>query len=153
MNQLQNLNTRERLLILVGIPLVLLVMFYLYLWEPLHLDRARLRTDLPEREATLAWMQHKLADSSSLTVTSAQKDTRPLLTVIEKLAIAARIQRSIQRVQPGSNGSVEIWFQEGVADQLFSWIDQLSVRGVFIESATITRGTPGIVAARIKVSR
>ena len=153
MNQLQNLNTRERLLILVGIPLVLLVMFYLYLWEPLHLDRARLRTDLPEREATLAWMQHKLADSSSLTVTSAQKDTRPLLTVIEKLAIAARIQRSIQRVQPGSNGSVEIWFQEVVADQLFSWIDQLSVRGVFIESATITRGTPGIVAARIKVSR
>ncbi len=153
MKQLQNLNARERLLILLGIPVVLVVMFYLYFWEPLHLERSRLRTELPEREATLAWVQHKLADGRPIEVAAAGDDTQPLLTVIEKQAIAARIQKAIQRVQPGSNGSVEIWFQEVVADQLFSWIDQLSTQGVYIESATISRGTPGVVAARIKVAR
>ncbi|MBX2869255.1 MAG: type II secretion system protein M [Acidiferrobacterales bacterium] len=153
MKLLQNLNSRERLLILVGIPLVLLVTFYLYLWEPLYQDRSRLRVDLPEKEATLAWMRHKLSDRNLVAAGSPQVDTRPLLTVIEKLAISARIQNSIQRVQPGNNGTVEIWFQEVVADRLFQWIDQLSLRGIFIESATITRGSPGLVAARIKLGR
>ncbi len=152
MRYFQNLNSRERLLVLVGIPMVLLVMFYLYLWEPLYQDRARLRVDLPEKEATLAWMQHRISDRNPVAA-SAGRDTRPILTVIEKLAISARIQNAIQRVQPGTNGTVEIWFQEVVADQLFQWIDQLSLRGIFIESATITRGSPGLVAARIKVGR
>ncbi|MGB5709025.1 MAG: type II secretion system protein GspM, partial [Arenicellales bacterium] len=60
---------------------------------------------------------------------------------------------AIQRVQPGNDGSVEIWFQEATADQLFSWIDQLANNKIAVLSATITRATPGLVSARIKVNR
>ncbi len=152
---LQNLNNRERLLVLAGLPLVCLIAFFLYVWQPLYEEQKRLRIDVPKQQATLAWMKNRLAGRmpGDLAAASGASADQPLLTVIENLAIAAKIQNSIQRVQPGNKGNVEIWFQDVVADQLFRWIDQLSVRGIQVDSATVTRGTPGVVAARLKVGR
>ena len=149
-----NLNQRERLLIGLGIPLLLVVMFYLYMWQPLSRELSQLRLRVPENNATLAWMNHQLAgfeNSSSSSQSSGQG--QPLLTVIERVAINTKVKDAIQRVQPGNDGSVEIWFQEAVADQLFLWIDQLSGSQVAVVSATITRATPGLVSARVKVNR
>lgn len=149
---IKNLNQRERFLVFVGVPLVLLTGFYLYLWQPAYQEMQRLRVDVPEQRATLAWMQHQLTTYSG-GGGGQPVDQRPLLTVIEKMAIAAHIQKTIQRVQPGNDRTVEVWLQEVVADQLFEWIDQLAVRGITVDSATITRGTPGLVSARIRLSR
>lgn len=150
----KNLNQRERLLMGLGIPLLLVVIFYLYMWQPLSKDLSQLRIKVPENNATLAWMNYQLKsfkNSSSASRSSGQK--QPLLTVIERIAINTKVKDAIQRVQPGNDGSVEIWFQDAVADQLFLWIDQLSGSQVAVVSATITRATPGLVSARVKVNR
>ena len=149
-----NLSSRERLLIGIGLPLVLLIIFYLYFWQPYRDELQRLRRMVPEKAATLAWMQHRLAQQPvSDAVTSGSNAKGPLLTEIEKLAISTKVQEAIQRVQPGVDGEVEIWFQDVVADQLFRWIDQLSSSFISVESATITRSSPGLVSARVKLNR
>ena len=150
----KNLNQREKLLISLGIPLLLVVMFYLYMWQPLSKELSQLRLKVPENNATLAWMNHQLASFEKPTdPAQSSGQNQPLLTVIERVAINTKVKDAIQRVQPGNDGSVEIWFQEAVADQLFLWIDQLSGSQVAVVSATITRATPGLVSARVKVNR
>ncbi|MGI9318017.1 MAG: type II secretion system protein GspM [bacterium] len=150
----KNLNQREKLLMSFGGPLLLVVMFYLYMWQPVSVERGQLRLKVPENNATLAWMNHQLAGlKQSPKSTESTDQKQPLLTVIEQAAIKSKIKDAIQRVQPGNDGSVEIWFQEAIADQLFRWIDQLSVNNIAVVSATITRATPGLVSARIKVNR
>lgn len=150
----RNLNQRERMLVGLGVPVLMVIMFYLYLWQPVAEDIDRLRIKVPENNATLAWMNHQL---SSIDKSSASQESsttgQPLLTVIEQVAIRTKVKDAIQRVQPGNDGSVEIWFQEAAADQLFSWIDQLANNKIAVLSATITRATPGLVSARIKVNR
>lgn len=149
-----SLNYREKLLVGIGVPFLLVVMFYLYMWAPLSKELSQLRLRVPENNATLAWMNHQLAGLKQSSVsTQSQNQNQPLLTVIEQAAIKAKVKDAIQRVQPGNDGSVEIWFQEAVADQLFNWIEQLSSSKVSVLSATITRATPGLVSARIKVIR
>lgn len=149
-----SLNHREKLLVGFGVPLLLVVIFYLYMWTPVSKELSQLRLKVPENNATLAWMNHQLASLKQSSVSNqSQNQNQPLLTVIEQAAIKAKVKDAIQRVQPGNDGSVEIWFQEAVADQLFNWIEQLSSSKVSVLSATITRATPGLVSARIKVIR
>jgi type II secretory pathway component PulM len=150
----QNLSSRERLLVGVVLPLVSLVLAYLYLWQPLRDDVSRMRLSVPEKTASLAWMRYRLANTDVADVASGRvANDGPLLTVIERVAIDAGIKNAIQRVQPGNDGSVELWFQEVVADQLFRWIDQLSGSGIAVYTATVTRASPGLVSARIKLRR
>jgi len=154
MNAWNNMSTREKALVGIGLPLVLLVIFYLYFWQPARTELSRLRQLVPEKNATLAWMQHQLRQpQNNQAANSALNNNTPLLTVIEKVAIETGVQGAIQRVQPGSSGEVEIWYQEVVADQLFRWIDKLALNAVSVESATVTRATPGLVSARVKVNR
>ncbi len=150
----RNLSIREKLLLGLILPLVAAVLFYLYLWQPTYTEVKRLRLSVPEKNATLAWMRHRLANSRTGSESSVAEESRgPILTVIEQVAIAAGVKPAIQRVQPGNDGSVEVWYQEVVADQLFRWIDQLAEAGIAVQTATITRLTPGLVSARVKVSR
>ncbi len=150
----RNLNQRERMLVSFGVPVLLVIMFYLYLWQPVAEDIDRLRRKVPENNATLAWMNHQLSSFNKLSATQKSSSTsQPLLTVIEQVAIRTNVKDAIQRVQPGNDGSVEIWFQEATADKLFSWVDQLANNRIAVLSATITRATPGLVSARIKVNR
>ncbi|MGB5707934.1 MAG: type II secretion system protein GspM, partial [Arenicellales bacterium] len=57
----RNLNQRERMLVSLGVPVLMVIMFYLYLWQPVAEDIDRLRIKVPENNATLAWMHHQLS--------------------------------------------------------------------------------------------
>jgi len=125
-----NLSSREKLLVGIGLPLVLIIIFYLYFWQPTRDELARLQRLVPEKTATLAWMNHQLQQPQINQGTKiAANQGGPLLS------------------------EVEIWFQDVVADQLFRWIDKLALNAVTIDSATVTRATPGLVTARVKLSR
>ncbi len=148
------LSQRERMLVGVILPLVCVVLFYLYLWQPTHTEVSRLRLSVPEKNANLAWMRNRLAGADPGDRSQAAPASGgPLLTEIERVAIAAGVKDAIQRVQPGNDDTVELWFQEVVADQLFRWVDQLSGSGIAVDTATITRASPGLVSARVKVRR
>ena len=156
MNWWQRLNQRERFLLGVAIPVVIVVILYTNLFQPTY-DKVRsLRLSVPEDNATLAWMKFQLQESPSVAVSgqdNAVVNDKPLLTEVETVAKQARIAASIQRVQPDRSNNVEIWFQEVVADRLLDGIDKLAKRNIAIASATITRGKPGMVSARIKLTR
>ena len=150
----QSLNARERLIIKLGIPAVLATAFYYYYWQPGVEKLEFLRADVPQKRATLAWMEHQIEAAAPYLSRPANPTAgTPLLTVIEQVAIKARVHRAIQRVQPGDDGTVKMWFQDADGDYLVYFIDMLTKGGISVEAANITRSGLGLVSARITLSR
>ena len=150
----QNLNPREKLIIKLGFPLLFILVFYYYYWQPNLEKLAFLRTDVPQKRATLAWIQHQLEQAKPYLAQPLSRNTSmPLLTVIERAAIQTGVKKSIQRVQPGDEGEVRIWFQDVVADKWFALIDVLAKQGIGVESTNITRSTEGLVTVRVTLIR
>ena len=149
-----NLNSREKIIIGYGIPLVLGVVFYLYLWVPTHEKLDQLRLSVPKRSAELAWMNHEIEQARPwLGANSGESETKPILTVIESHAIQSNIKSEIQRVQPVDNNQVKMWFKEVVADRWFGFIKQLEQDGISVDAATITRAATGKVNVQVTLKR
>jgi general secretion pathway protein M len=149
-----SLNTRERLIIKLGFPALFAILFYYYYWQPNLEKLESLRTEVPQLRATLAWMEHEIeAARPYLARPAVRSDGTPLLTVIDQVALKARVHRAIQRVQPGEDGSVKIWFQDVVADHWIYFIDLLTKSGISVESGNITRAGKGLASARVTVYR
>ena len=130
------------------------LLFYLYYWEPNLQKLHDLRQAVPEKKATLAWMEHQIEQARPyLNQDEKESDNRPILTLIERAAIKSEVKPALKRVQPGNQGEVKLWFEDAVADQWFSMIDFLTQYGITVDQANITRSTPGLVTARLTVSR
>ena len=147
------LSSRERLIISVAIPVSLLVVGYLYAWQPIQDRLERLRLEVPQKSAELAWIKNELGNSAHLLGNQMVADHGPILTIIEKRAIETRIKPAIQRVQPQSNDQVQIWFNEVFANNWFVFVKLLLADGIQVESATLTRTKNGNVNARVTFSR
>ncbi|MEM7195374.1 MAG: type II secretion system protein M [Pseudomonadota bacterium] len=150
----QTLSAREKWIIKLGFPLVLALVFYFYYWEPNLRKLENLRLAVPQQRATLAWMEHEINQAGPyLTKPAKEKDSRPILTLIERSATKSGIKNALERVQPGTNGEVKLWFQDANADQWFKMVDFFTSYGISIEAATITRADPGFVTARLTVKQ
>ena len=145
----KNLSQREKALVGLVIPAFLLVIGYLYVWLPTHQNLARLKTELPLKAAEFAWMEHELTLAEPLMIRKENAGSvQPILTVIERRAIESQVKKSIQRVQPADNSEVKLWFQDVTADSWLRFVEQLSVDGISVDSATITRKSEGVVNIR-----
>jgi type II secretory pathway component PulM len=150
----KSLNSREKTVIGIGVPLFFLIVGYTYLWLPVQESLDRLRQAVPLKTMELAWMEYELNQAEPwLSDTSEDGANRPLLTVIEKRAVAADVKSAIKRVQPGNNNQVKLWFEDVAADNWLQFINTLSIDGVAVSAATLTRRTNGLINARITVSR
>jgi len=148
-----NLNSRERTVIGFSIPLVFLVAVYFYYWEPMSEKLDRLRIEVPEKAAELAWAEYEIGISSEWLKKSVSNGSRtPILTVIEAHAIKFDVKNAIQRVQPDEL-QVKLWFQEVVADQWFKFINRLVADGISVDSATLSRTKNGKMNVRVTLSQ
>jgi type II secretory pathway component PulM len=147
------LSARERLIIGYSIPLLMLVVGYLYFWQPMADKLDRLRVEVPQKTAELAWAEHELEKASEwLTSVDSQGNQKPLLTIIESRAIESRIKNEIQRAQPNER-QVKLWFQDVVADHWLGFVNRLSLDGISVESATLTRAKDGKINVRVTFAR
>ena len=149
MDAWKNLSQREKTLVGLLVPSFLLVVGYLYIWLPTHENLVRLKTELPLKAAEFAWMEHELTLAEPLMTRKENAESaQPILTIIEKRAIETQVKKSIQRVQPTDNAEVKLWFQDTIADNWLRFVEQLSVDGISVDSATITRNSEGVVNVR-----
>lgn len=130
---------------------MLVVVFYLAIWVPVHdyADSARSNFD---RHQTL-YQYLKATEAEARSSASSPGATRPsgqsLLSVVSSVARSVSINPS--RLQPEGGDSVSVWF-EGVAfSQLMQWLEKLEYeRGITVKQLSIEkRDQPGQVSARL----
>jgi general secretion pathway protein M len=148
----EQLQPRERRILLGGAIAALLLLAYALVWMPFTDRLAQLEGSVTSQRSTLAWMQQAGAEVRSLRGTpSAAGNTQSLLALSDASAKAHRLGEAIKRVQPEGQHTVRVWLEGAVFDDVLRWLDTLAAQhGVRITGLNVERAaTPGRVNARV----
>ena len=153
----QTLQSRERLMLSVGVIAVVVMLLWAFAWYPL----ARARDDLAKTVATqrddLAHMRTASADIADLraraTRGGADRQGKSLLALAD---VTARDEKSglgttLKRVEPVGPKSVRVSFESANFDALMNWVDALgrSYGGSATDLSADRAEGAGIVNARV----
>ena len=135
------LETRERLLVSAGGVLLLWLLLYLMVWEPVADEYYGLKESVETQQQTLAWMQQAAAQIKALQRSGAGAAKglggRSLLAVVDQSARSGGLGAAIKRIEPDGSKGAKVWL-EGVAfDPMILWLGQLS-KSYRIEPSIIT---------------
>jgi len=136
------LSARERLVLGGGGLAAAAIVLYTFAWVPWQAELRRLRAQVPENRATLAWMQDQLGrlGPAAGRIPAAGSDrSLPLLTVVEQSSREAGIRDAVRQIQPGEKGEVNVWLQDAAFDTWVRWVDALRGRDIELTAASVTR--------------
>jgi general secretion pathway protein M len=153
------LQQRERQMVAAATVLVVLTLFYLMVWEPVHngLDEQRLQYD--NQRATHLWMVQAAEEARQLKTTGSRNVIRnsnqPVSLLVERSATTAGLKNSISKIETSGDKGARVMIDAASFDQMLLWLNTLRQQyGITVSSATIDRNeTAGAVNARLTLDR
>lgn len=148
-----NLQRRERRMVLGGVIVTLLLLLYAVVVEPVAGELSRLQASVHERHVALAWMQQAAQEVKQMNLGSqVPGDHDSLLALVDSSARNHKLGPGIKRLQPEGPRGVRVWLEQVPFDDVLSWVDALAARSVRITGLSVERSTvPGLVDLRIVV--
>lgn len=151
----QQLNLRDRtMLIVLGVALVLYLLYQMA-WRPLAEANERLRLQNAAAAQSLATVMQLAAEYGELRRNSAQNQSQGqnLAQVVDQTVAANNLHMS--RFQPGSNGDVQVRLDNAPFDQVVRWLNQLeSAHAVNIKEMAVAPGSAsGLVNVSVRLYR
>ncbi len=152
-----SLSTREQRLISIGLPVLGLVFYWLFLYRPLVSAVKKAES----RNQTLIqqwhWMQQQLpvvrSSQGTGPATSASRDPSvPLLTWLDEQLGTAQLQTYVKRLEPVDDSHVTLWLEKVPFTPLMRWLQQMQAgQGVLISEfdAMPVAGSPGLSTVRL----
>ena len=122
---------RERGMLTLGAIVVVLVVGYLAIWEPLVQRRDAWRVRVAAAEADLAWMRSvapQVEAQSANRPATLLPDSRSLLARADASARDAGLGASLLRVEPVSALQVRVYFEQAGFDAMMRWLETLAER-------------------------
>lgn len=153
-NYWQGLQIRERFLLSVLAVVVFLSLFWLLIWQPLHVAVAQAEIKRQRQQTEQGWLEQQAAliyqGQQALKASPHRQEVQ--LTAQELSAFihttSNRLNLAVTRIQPQQDGQV-IVFDEVVFNNLLQFIEQLARRGAQVESLDVAEtATPGVVRVR-----
>lgn len=154
--RLSTMEPRERTVLVTGVSLAVLILGYVFIWEPWQQSLDRLRTQVPAKQADLNWMQQQ-ANAIRPALRNAKNkkpgSNIPLLSVVEKSAEQAKLRDVIRRMAPGQDNEVKVWITDAKFDKWLKWLERLHKQGVEVSAATVNRSKENRVTIRLTLAR
>lgn len=154
----QNLADRDRKILLIATPVIILLLFYALLIDPwkrqIKIENQRMQT----YQENVDWMQQASQEIKTIQAQQAnQQNKAPQqspLTLVDRIARAKRINNNITRVEPQGKDSVRVSIDEIEFDKFIDWIETLQRNyNIVIETASIIKKPkPGIIQTRITLT-
>jgi len=150
-----NLDPRERMMVVAGATLLVLFLIYILVLAPIHSGYDSLRNTVEAQRTTALWMQESAQTLTRLKRSSGRAvqglGGRSLLSVADSTARAGGLGPALKRVEPEGSDSVRVWLDGAPFDVLVKWLGTLStIHGVNAETVTLERtDTAGRVNARL----
>jgi general secretion pathway protein M len=150
----QNLAERERRLLQAAALVILAVLGWVLVWEPLDRSRADWRQRAVAADANLQWMRsatEQLARQRAAGGGMVVNDGRSLLARVDGGAREAGLGGAMLRVEPTGPDQVRVQFQQAGFDDLMQWLEQLAQQqAVRVSELSVQRAQGvGLVDARI----
>lgn len=149
-----SLSLRERLLVVGGAGLTLILLFYALVWQPFQASNQRLRHSVTEQRAELAWMRQATAEIKRLESASGARpasDSRSLLTLVDQTARTAGLSNALKRVAPQGDNKLSAQLDLVEFDPLILWIGALerNHRLIIVNLSVDRTAAAGRVNARV----
>lgn len=158
-DRFNTLQFRERMLLIGGGIVLLILAFYLWVLEPLSNDLDSLRSRVQGGEAQLSWMNNASNEVKTLRATGSgtgtTDTTTSLITVVERTASQIGIRPQVKRMEPQGNNKLSIELVAVPFDPLMEWLGNLeqSFAAKVIQLSSTRSALPGRVDARIIIGR
>ena len=127
--QWNNLKQRERLILEIGTISILLVAFYLFLWQPFTSHISNLRTRATHQQQLLTWMKTNKTAIKQLEEQRASQsllnENMSLLTVIEQTLNKGNLTKYKYQLEQKTTNEINISFNNVTFSGLMFWLKNL----------------------------
>lgn len=149
---------RERMLIAIGLVVLLPVGFYLYVWQPVNAERARLTTRVEQLRSELAQLRADAAEVKRLraqTPLSVQLRSGATLEAAARQSAARFGLSDLQGALTAQGQDRLLLDLDSVAfDAWMRWLGDLGVQGVSLTACKVEAlPTPGLVRVKATLAR
>jgi len=152
-----NLDTREKRILIIGAVVLLMALMYLLAWEPFIKKSASLEKSNQENELLLTWMEQSADEARKLQAKlkasgpSGSTKGQSLLGVVDKTAKSGNLGKSVKRVQPDGQTKAHVWLENANFNDVIKWLENLQHRqGIHIVTSVIEKQEEaGLVNARL----
>jgi general secretion pathway protein M len=153
------LTTKEQRMLIASAGIILITLFYLLVWEPIHLE---LDSEIQKKKSqteNMIWMQE--AASEVLKLRSAgnrsviRDANKPATLVIEQSINNAGLKDSVTKIESSGKSGARVTLNEVSFNQMLVWMNTLATHnGIHIVSANIERASKqGRANARLTFER
>ena len=145
---------RERSLIAIGLFVLLPIGFYLYVWQPMHSERARLALRVEQLRGELAQLR---ADSEEVKRLRGQQPIRGGQTLdasVREAAARFGLSDSIGTLTPQGSDRLAVEMDAAAFDAWLRWVGELGVQGISLTACKVEAlPTPGLVRVKATLTR
>ena len=138
---------------------VIITLFFLIVWEPLHLGMDNEKLKQTTQDKSLIWMQQAATEVKSLrssgSSTNLRDKNKPTTLVIEQAINNAGLKLSVNKIESSGNNGVRVTLNEVPFNQMLVWLNTLATHnGIHVTSANIERaGGAGKANVRLTFER
>ena len=150
---------KEQRMLAGTVAVIIVTIFYLSIWEPVHMGLAAERQKQQSQEEILLWMQEAAAEVKTLRASGSRSTIRdknkPTTLVIEKAINNAGLKASVKKIESAGNNGARVTLKEASFNQVLVWLNTLSTHnGIQVVSANFERtDKPGRADVRLTFER
>lgn len=154
-----SLPSKEQMMVSGTGIVIIITLFYLIIWEPLHFGFQEEKQKQQSQEEILLWMQQAASEVKSLRAAGSQttirSNNKPITLVIEQTIKNAGLKPSVKKIESSGNKGARVSLNDASFNQILVWLDTLSKHnGIQVVSANIERSDkPGRANARLTFER
>ena len=155
----KSLPQKEQWMVSGTVLLIIITLFYLIIWEPIHVGLQEEKQKQQSQQEILIWMQNAAEEVRSLRASGNRSTIRdrnkPITLVIEQAIKNAGLKPSVNKIESSGSDGARVTLNEASFNQVLVWLNTLSTyNGIQVVSANIERGSkPGRANARLSFER
>lgn len=142
-----------------AIAIILLTLFYLIVWEPVHQGLESEQQKQQSQNEILLWMQQAATEVRTLRSAGGssiiKNKDKPITLVIEQTVNNAGLKSSVHKIESSGRDGARVILKDAPFNQVILWLITLATHnGVQVVSANMERSdSPGRADARLTFER
>lgn len=152
---LADLEPRERLMLISGAIIGVVIIWWSLIWTPLSNRTTELTDAVASKQRMLATLQRARALAAPTGPQVDASTRQSLVLLVDQTHRSYGLEGSLLRTQPDGNDGIRVTFQDAAFDGLIAWLGTMQAGyGVAVESATIDGArNAGVINATVVLRR
>ncbi len=139
--------------------LIIVTLFYLVVWEPVHINLKAEQQRQQSQQEILIWMQQAATEVRTLRApgnrSSVRDINKPATLVIEQSINISGLKQNLTKIESSGKNGARVTLNDASFNQMLVWLNTLATHnGIQVVSANIERANnPGRANVRLTLER